>query len=190
MKRLIHRKDQTAHISLQLPSISKSDRNKINWMRRNLFGAPRLIYLCCCFASRNPAVRLAPRRCIAAPPVKGYLRSHAQTCKCFFRESSVFFCTPRPTNKIWYFRNAQPPAKDIFLPDRGTRLGNLPDRSGFERLTRAIPTPVRPSASAPTKARCRDRGSVRQKQPEVITPRTKAQLAAGRPETRQVPRSP
>ena len=45
MKRLIHRMNQTAHISLQKFDSFKERRDKRNSVRPNLFGAPRLKYL-------------------------------------------------------------------------------------------------------------------------------------------------
>jgi len=54
------------------------------------FGAPRLIYLyfysCVSLRLHLCLARLAPRWCISAPPVKGYLRRVTETCKCFFSE--------------------------------------------------------------------------------------------------------
>ena len=73
MKRLIHRMDQTARISLQLPAMSKSVRDKIDWMRPNQPARPASSSLgVACVSSANrtrlrvPPPRLAPRQRLSA----------------------------------------------------------------------------------------------------------------------------
>ena len=107
MKRLIHRMNQTAHISLQILSISKSVETKETEMRPNFLARPAqipLIFLVRLVSIRprfrfRPA-RLTPRRCISAPPVRGVLRLVADTRNPFFREMRNFCYTLR----MW-FRN-------------------------------------------------------------------------------------
>ena len=87
MQMLIHRKDQTAHISLQLPSISKSQETKRNWMRP-IFSA-RPASFTSYFILRRVAVWPVWRPvvavvCASAPPVKGCLRIPTGGRKCFF----------------------------------------------------------------------------------------------------------
>ena len=62
MKRLIHRMNQTAHISLQFYSIFKERRDKSDWMRPNFLARPASITSDYLFASRCRVARLAPRR--------------------------------------------------------------------------------------------------------------------------------
>ena len=85
--------NQTAHISLQILSISKSVETKSTEMRPNFLGAPRLVYLWCCSASRCRLCRSSPSGappCASAPPVRGYLRIGAETRKGFFSEWPLF----------------------------------------------------------------------------------------------------
>ncbi len=87
----VHRMNQTAHISLQILSISKSVRDKIDWMRPLLFGAPCLIYPSIFRPPRCRLARLTSRWCISAPPVRWYLRFDAETRNPFFWQTSSFF---------------------------------------------------------------------------------------------------
>ncbi len=68
----------------------KERRDKSDWMRPNLFGAPRLIYLCFLFASRTVRPAWRSRLAPSAPPVKGYLRRVAGVRKCFFEKNDIF----------------------------------------------------------------------------------------------------
>ena len=93
--------NQTAHISLQLSSISKSVETKVTGCAVTFWRAPpvlslflvlRLVAVCLRFRFR--VARLAPRWCISAPPVRGVLRLVAGTRKCFFAEMSSFSKKP------------------------------------------------------------------------------------------------
>ena len=89
--------NQTAHISLQIFKFSNSVETKVTEMRPNFSARPaciisvfslRLVAVCLRFRFR--VARLAPRWCISAPPVRGYLRSVPRPCNPFFREICDF----------------------------------------------------------------------------------------------------
>ncbi len=85
--------NQTAHISLQILSISNSVETKTNRMRPNLLGAPRLQYLIFFFHLFASA---SPRRPVWRPLVhlcasgKGVLGLVPKTRKPFFHQTSSF----------------------------------------------------------------------------------------------------
>ena len=89
--------DQTAHISLQLPAISKSDRDKIDSVRPNLFGAPRLNNLCCCLRLVALVVTAGPsgaplvHLCAAGEGLSTYPRRNLQV---LFLRKMTFFSAP------------------------------------------------------------------------------------------------
>ncbi len=83
--------NQTAHISLQKPSISNSVETKMTVCALTCSARPACIISVFSLASRCRVARLAPRWCISAPPVRGYLRIQPQTRNPFFRETSYFF---------------------------------------------------------------------------------------------------
>jgi hypothetical protein len=68
----------------------KQRRDKINRMRPNLFGAPRLYYLCffCCVSL--PCGPVGTPWSISAPPVRGVLRLVGDTRNPFFAQSAYF----------------------------------------------------------------------------------------------------
>ena len=82
--------NQTAHISLQLLSISNSVEDKSDWMRPNFFGAPRLDYLWYSYPPRCRVARLAPRCGVSVASVRGVLRLVSETRNPFFREKCIF----------------------------------------------------------------------------------------------------
>ena len=94
MRVLIHRIDQTAHISLQILSISKSAETKSTrsaipfW--RNLRHIPQCL-LPSVPLERRSVVPSGVPLCASAPPVRGYLRIGAEPRNPFFRETSCFF---------------------------------------------------------------------------------------------------
>lgn len=94
MQKMIHRMNQTAHISLQILAISKSVETKstrsaaILW--RILRQLPQ-VFLPSGPAGVRRCFRLASPLCASAPPVRGYLRIAAETCNPFFLETSSFF---------------------------------------------------------------------------------------------------
>ncbi len=101
-RRLIHRTEPNRpHISSDI-SISNSVETKQNQMRPKVLGAPRLQYLCFFFRVSLPYLprfrfrpaRLAPRWCIAAPPVKRLLRRVTDTRNPFFQEICIFHDNP------------------------------------------------------------------------------------------------
>jgi hypothetical protein len=108
MQDLIHRMNQTAHISLQIPAISKSVETKSTSgalaYRRDLPHLPQV------FLTSRPseaplpqAVR--PPSTASAPLVKAYLRPTHKPCNPFFRETSSFFHTGHFSLKIIALRN-------------------------------------------------------------------------------------
>ncbi len=90
----VHRMNQTAHISLQILSISKSVETKStrsalsSW--RNLRQLP-LLFLPRFPLEHRSVVPSGVPLCASAPPVRGYLRIAADTRNPFFRETSSFF---------------------------------------------------------------------------------------------------
>ena len=109
MQSFIHRMNQTAHISLQILSMSKSaePRQKPKLQRQNqpaalkLLSATRLIYLN--FSYRPSLQSLAPQRRLASrcapqrPPVRGVLRLSPNTRNPFLQKIwkfSAFFSCP------------------------------------------------------------------------------------------------
>ena len=98
MKRLIHRMNQTAHISLQLISISKSveteaSETKVTGCAVTYWRAPPQIPQCSCLPSRwsvAPLVCLAARWSVSARPVRGVLRLVADTRNPFFHRIASF----------------------------------------------------------------------------------------------------
>ncbi len=78
MQMLIHRMDQTAHISLQLPAISKSAETKSTECALTYSARP----------ASSVTVYFASRRLRRS--VEGCLRRHAVTCKGFFCEKRNF----------------------------------------------------------------------------------------------------
>ena len=78
MKKFVRRNDQTAHISLQISSISKSQRQK-TLVAPVFLGAP---------AARSVAFFVTVE-CFA-PPVRGYLRIVGYPRKCFFQKNDIF----------------------------------------------------------------------------------------------------
>ena len=85
--------NQTAHISLQILSISKSVETKATGCALTFWRAPPVLSLfsfCVSLPAVSSVARLAPRWCITAPPVKGCLRRVAKTRKPFFHETRSF----------------------------------------------------------------------------------------------------
>ena len=101
MRRMIHRNGPNRpHIS-SVTSDFKERRDKSDRVRPNFSARPASSISVFFLASRCRKARLAPRRCISAPPVRGYLRPGVGVRKGFFAERCVFFSTPSPLNKIW-----------------------------------------------------------------------------------------
>jgi hypothetical protein len=108
MRVLIHRIDQTAHISLQILSISKSAETKSTrsaisfW--RNLRHIPQC-FLPSVSLERRSVVPSGVPLCASAPPVRGYLRIGAEPRNPFFRETSCFFQESRFPRKIRWLQS-------------------------------------------------------------------------------------
>jgi hypothetical protein len=89
--------NQTAHISLQISSISKSVETKLTGCALTSSARPArntsdffvLRLVTDPFVSVR-AARLAPRCCVAAASVRAYLRSPADTRNPFFKKPSSF----------------------------------------------------------------------------------------------------
>src|SRR6056297_2522950 len=94
MQDLIHRMNQTAHISLQIPAISKSVETKSTssalTYRRDLPLLPQV------FSTSRPS-EAPPRQTVqlpstaSAPLVKAYSRPTTNPCNPLFPETSSFF---------------------------------------------------------------------------------------------------
>src|SRR6056297_208918 len=94
MQDLIHRMNQTAHISLQIPAISKSVETKSTssalTYRRDLPLLPQV------FSTSRPS-EATPRQTVqlpstaSAPLVKAYLRPTTKPCNPFFKLLSILF---------------------------------------------------------------------------------------------------
>ncbi len=90
MKRLIHRMNQTAHISLQFYSFFKERRDKITEMRRNFLARPAVsasdvcLRLVAVWSVWRPVVRLSA----AGEGVFTYSRGNPQP---LFLRKAVFF---------------------------------------------------------------------------------------------------
>lgn len=86
--------DQTAHISLQLPAISKSVRDKINRRRRILLGAPACISLI--FLFRLPGVAaVSVCRCSVVRFGEGVFTDRRRGPQGLFSRKMTFFLQPR-----------------------------------------------------------------------------------------------
>ena len=92
MKRLIHRMNQTAHISLQILSVSKSVETKVTGCALTCLARPALVPLIflirlvsVCLRFRFRLARLAPRWSVSARPVRGVLELVADTRNPFFQ---------------------------------------------------------------------------------------------------------
>ena len=86
--------DQTAHISLQLPAISKSVRDKINRRRRILLGAPACISLV--FSFRLPGVAaVSVCRCSVVRFGEGVFTDRRRGPQGLFSRKMTFFSQPR-----------------------------------------------------------------------------------------------
>ena len=78
------------HISSDTCDFKERERqNRLDALKP--FSAPRLMYLSIFVPPRCRLARLAPRWCISAPPVKGYLRIEPDTRKPFFERTVMFF---------------------------------------------------------------------------------------------------
>ena len=159
MQDLIHRMNQTAHISLQIPAISKSVETKSTSgalaYRRDLPHLPQVF-----LTSRPSEAPLRqtvwPSSPASAPLVKAYLRPTSKPCNPFFRETSSFFHIGHFSLKIIALRNRTavftvcsaiilrarlaprpnmlryPQAYPQAAPDRGAKCrGNTPTRTSI-----------------------------------------------------------
>jgi hypothetical protein len=93
--------NQTAHISLQLLSISNSVETKVTVCALTCLARPAsdtsnflIAGLPVGLRFRFRLVRLASRWCLLAPPVRGVLRLVAHTRNPFFEEICFFYETP------------------------------------------------------------------------------------------------
>ena len=95
-RRLIHRTEPNRpHISSDI-SISNSVETKRNQMRPNFLARLACSVSVFSLAPRCRLARLAPRWCIAAPPVRGVLRLVAHTRNPFFQEKcKIMICTAK-----------------------------------------------------------------------------------------------
>ncbi len=86
--------NQTAHISLQCLSISKSVETKLTGCALFSLARPASNASNCLPRfplERRSVVPSGVPLCASAPPVRGYLRLGAGARKCFFRKTSSFF---------------------------------------------------------------------------------------------------
>jgi hypothetical protein len=94
--------NQTAHISLQILSNSKSVETKMTGCALTYLARPASFASDFILPPRCRPVclaRLAPRWCISAPPVRWVLGLVAETRKRFFKEMSSFF-----RNSCYFFK--------------------------------------------------------------------------------------
>lgn len=77
-------------------------------MRPNLFGAPRLNHLSCCFASRCPEARLAPRLGVSPRRWRGIYEPAPGSARGFFAEGHTFFQIASNPCKIGPSRQRRP----------------------------------------------------------------------------------
>ena len=83
MQCFFHRKNQTARISLQIPNMSKSKRQKPDQCALSSTARPPNIASDFSKPTNVAAARSVPP-CASAPPVKGYLRPQTNTRNPFF----------------------------------------------------------------------------------------------------------
>ena len=123
-RRLIHRTEPNRpHISSDI-SISNSVETKRNQMRPNSLARLACIISVFRLASRCRVARLAPRRCLLAPPVRGVLRLVAETRNPFFREKCIFCdkpCFPFIFRVLRQFNYADPRSDRNILRRNGNR---------------------------------------------------------------------
>ena len=112
--------DLTAHISLQIPSISKSQRQKQPMRPWSCWARPPLDVSM--FFTAAAAVFVVTLT--SSPPVRGYLGFSVGTRKRFFRESAIFSARAKKPVK------QRVPGKDIAL-QRGVSLPEITHRPGL-----------------------------------------------------------
>ena len=152
--------NQTAHISLQIPAISKSVETKSTSgalaYRRDLPHLPQVFLTSRPSEAPLPQI-VRPPSPASAPLVKAYLRPTPKPCNPFFRETSSFFHTGHFSLKIIALRNRNavlPAFSAIILRGGSAPCPNMlrypqayPQAATDPGAKRPANTPTRPGAT-------------------------------------------
>ena len=119
MQTFVRRNGLTAHISLQIPSISKSPETKT---------------MVALFVFSAPAARLSlffvTVECFA-PPVKGYLRIVGCPRKGFFQKTFTFLHLPRMPPRFRPFGQRNTKTRPVFVTRLPVGIARIGPQSGF-----------------------------------------------------------